>query len=69
MRAALRFGGTTGISTLGFLVGFVTIQITVLIGTSYGYRLLSTLIFVVIIHLPSGSAWVEDAGVYLKARM
>lgn len=65
----LRFGGTTGIFTLGFLVGFVTIQIIVPMGTSYGNRLFSTLTSVVIIHLPSGRAWMEDAGVYLKAQM
>ena len=68
-RAALRFDGTAGISTLEFLVGPVTIQITVPMDTSYGNKLFFTLTFVVIIHLPSGSAWMEDAGVHLKAQM
>lgn len=35
LRAVLRFNGTASICTLGFLVGSVTIQITVPIDTSY----------------------------------
>lgn len=69
LSAALRFDGTTGISSLGFLVRPVTIQITEPMDTSYGNKPSSTLTFVAIIHLPSCSAWMEDAGVYLKAQM
>lgn len=69
LRAALRFDDTAGISTLGFLVGSVTIEITVPMDTSYGNRPFSTLTFVAIIHLPCCSAWMEDAGVHLKAQM
>lgn len=68
-RAALGFDGATAISTLGFLVGPVTTQITVPMDTSYGNRLFSTLTFVITIHPPRGSAWTEDAGVHLKAQM